>query len=235
LIKNIIFDIGNVLVSVDLIKFRNSIIGEEAGEKKIDRFLKSKIFRKSIIQYETGKINTKEFVDFCVKRCGNGLNRKTFVKHFNEMLIDRPYMFRFVKNLSKKGSYKLLLLSNTNPMHWRYWLENSRFIGYFKNCALSYRIGFYKPDRRIYKFVLRKYNLEPNQTLYIDDREDNCIAAKSLGIITIRYENFHTFKTLFNEMLNHSGSKSLLKKIRLNKPKFESGFEPLYNHKSKNL
>ena len=202
MIKNIIFDIGNVLVTVDLVKFRNSIINEGVDEKKFDKFMHSKIFRKAIIDYETGRINTNEFVDFCLIRCGNKLNKKSFIKHFNGMLIRRPQMERFVKNLSKNDDYKLLLLSNTNPLHWKDWKENSPFVAYFDNHAISYKVGLYKPDIRFYKHVLKKYNFNPAETLYIDDREDNCNAAESLGINVIHYKNFDGFKSSFHKKLN---------------------------------
>lgn len=182
-------------MNVDLKKFRNAIISEGVDENKYDKLISSKIFRQAIKRYETGFINTKEFVDFCLKRLGNSISKKVFIEHFNGMLVEKPEMKKYIERISNNGDFRLLLLSNTNPLHWNYSCQKFPYILLLKNFAISYRLRLYKPDPRIYKLVLKRYNFEPSQTLYIDDRMDNCIAARSFGIKTIHFTDFKSFKT----------------------------------------
>jgi putative hydrolase of the HAD superfamily len=198
-IKNIIIDLGNVLVDVDLIKFRNAIITEGISESKYDRFFNSKLFRKTIINYETGLLDTNYFVKYCIEKFGNGISKKVFIKHFNDMLAARPYMKNFVQDISKNGDYRLLLLSNTNPLHWKYTKENFSYVMRLKNYAISYKLKLYKPDPRIFKYVLEKYKFDPAKTFYIDDREENCVSAQKFGINTLVYKNYSSFIKAFNK------------------------------------
>ena len=201
MIKNIIFDLGNVLVKVDLDKFRKGIISEGVNEETYERFLKSDNFSKFIYRYETGRINTDYFVDSCLKKLDNKINKTKFIEHFNNMLVEKPEMKKFIEKLTSKGNYKFLLLSNTNPLHWKMRYKFP-YILKLRNFCLSYKIKLYKPDVRVFKFVLKKYKFNPFESLYIDDREKNCLSAKSLGFNTIIYKDFLQFKKEFNNFIN---------------------------------
>lgn len=198
MIKNIIFDLGNVLVKVDLNKFKKDILSEGVDRKKYDIFLKSVDFSNLIFKYETGKIGTGYFVDACLKKLDKKISRKKFIEHFNGMLIEKPLMKEFIESITVNGDYRFLILSNTNPLHWKMRV-NFPYILRFKNFCLSYKIKLYKPDIRVFKYVLKKYNYNPSLTLYVDDRVENCISAGSLGFNTLLYRNFGQFKKEFNK------------------------------------
>ena len=207
MIKNIIFDLGNVLVKVDLEKFEKSVFPEGLKEKSYIRFLKSnkgyltKNFRKVIFSYETGRINTTKFVDICLKNLKSGLSKRLFIKHFNEMLVEKPEMKRFIEELTKKTGYRFMLLSNTNSLHWQYVKKNFPYVMSLGTFELSYNLKLYKPDIRVYTTVIKKHKLIPLETLYVDDHEDNCLAARLLGINSILYKDFSSFKKEFKEYL----------------------------------
>jgi FMN phosphatase YigB (HAD superfamily) len=196
-IKNIIFDLGNVLVKVDLEKFRKDILSIGVDERKYADFLNSNVFRSSIYEYETGSISTKEFVDCSIYSLGCGLSRKLFIKYFNEMLVEKKDMKQFVGRLTGKGKYTYLLLSNTNPLHWEFTQKNFPYVMALRNFELSYKLKLYKPDIKVYEIVLRKYRFIPEETLYVDDHLDNCAAAQLLGIKTINFVDYKDFEKEF--------------------------------------
>lgn len=78
--------------------------------------------------------------------------------------------------------YRLMLLSNTNQLHFRYVMELLPVLKKFERYFLSYEIGFLKPEPAIYNYVLSKLDIPANRLLFIDGREANIEAAKNAGI-----------------------------------------------------
>jgi putative hydrolase of the HAD superfamily len=194
LIKNIIFDLGNVLVNVEPERFKKGLISEGITEEKYEYFYQQWRRHNSIHQFETGRISQSEFLDFSLNILDCKLNKAKLISHFNKMLVKRNFMKRFLQNFISKNNHNLFLLSNTNPIHWSYVRKEFDYVNLIKHRALSYKLGYYKPDPQIYKKVLRLYNIEPAETLFIDDSSENCESAKTVGIKTIQYKDFKSFK-----------------------------------------
>ena len=89
----------------------------------------------------------------------------------------------------KKNGHKLLLLSNTNELHFDYIRDNFNVIEMFDDLILSYRLGYAKPDEKIFREALRRANSPPEDCVYIDDIEEFCQAAERLGINAVVYKS----------------------------------------------
>ena len=89
----------------------------------------------------------------------SGLSKRLFIKHFNEMLVEKPKMKRFIEELTKKTSYRFMLLSNTNSLHWQYVKKNFPYVMSLGTFELSYNLKLYKPDIRVYTTVIKKHKL----------------------------------------------------------------------------
>jgi putative hydrolase of the HAD superfamily len=202
LIKNIIFDLGNVLVNVDPERFKEGLISEGVSEEKYEYFYEQWRRHNSIHQFETGRMTQNEFLEFSLSILDGKLSKTKLIKQFNSMLVERDYMRQFLRNLISKNNYNLFVLSNTNPIHWNYGRKKFDYINLIKNHGLSYKLGFYKPDPRIFKKALRLFNIEPEETLFIDDSLENCESANGIGIKTIRYEDFESFKKELKKYLD---------------------------------
>ena len=112
---------------------------------------------------------------------------------WNAILMDFPeYRFKFIKKLSEKKDYKLILLSNTNEIHIDYIKQNVAFFKDFKNCFdsfyLSHEINLRKPNADIFEYVLKKEDLIAEECLFIDDTAENTEAAARLGLYTWHLE-----------------------------------------------
>jgi len=98
---------------------------------------------------------------------------------------------RLDKLLMLKRDYRLMLLSNTNPIHWHkavldfFPYDGYEVDDYFDKTFLSYRMHMVKPDERIFRQMLVDGQMMPSETLFIDDSPINCAAASQLGISTI--------------------------------------------------
>ena len=203
MIKNIIFDFGDIFINLD----KPATIREFT--KKFGAFDVTPEMDHINKEYEKGLVTSKEFVDYYLRYFPT-LSKEDIINAWNAILLDFPeYRLEFIEKLAAEKKYRLFLLSNTNDIHIKY-VEKTmlperyqRFKKCFEQFYLSHEINFRKPDSDIYEFVLNQNNLVPKKSLFIDDTEDNTISASKLGIntwnlIPNKDEITNLFKQKFN-------------------------------------
>jgi len=182
-VKTIIFDWGGVITnlspqaSVDA--FRS--LGHPSFEKYFQ------VGDDLFIRYETGNATDYEVYERLRGESGKAVTNEAVKKALCAMLLDTPPVrLEILRQL--RSRYKLLLLSNTNPIHTRYYNNLLRehtgtdFYNFFDKIYYSYEIGMRKPSPEIFKYVVKDSGLSAAETLFIDDTEINIIAARSLDI-----------------------------------------------------
>ena len=93
------------------------------------------------------------------------------------------------------SDYKIWLLSNTNPRHIANEIElRYQFPNYIDGAIYSFDANSRKPDKKIYDFALKTANANAAESLFVDDLEENIMAAQSAGWRSIHYKNFEQFK-----------------------------------------
>lgn len=180
MIKNIIFDFGDVFLDLD----KEGAMKNALELFKIDGLTEEMVSVNCL--YEQGLIKTTEFVDFYFNYFPQ-LSRQNVIEIWNYVLKEFPLKkMDFLKQLREENQYKLVLLSNTNELHIDWVKKNVPFYPEFKSCFhnfyLSHEINLRKPDKEIFEFVLNENNFTPSETLFIDDTKENTEAAKKLGI-----------------------------------------------------
>jgi epoxide hydrolase-like predicted phosphatase len=181
MIRTLIFDFGDVFINLDkaaTLREMQKLNIEDLSEELLQ----------TNIQYEKGLITSDAFLASYIKSFST-LSKPQIKASWNAILIDFPkYRYTFLKLLSEKRYYKLILLSNTNELHIDWVIENVPFYEEFFDCFdaiyFSHEINFRKPDSEIYEFVLDKHDLKPEECLFIDDTKINTEAAAALGIHT---------------------------------------------------
>ena len=180
MIKNIVFDFGDIFINLD-----KKLFAEEL--QKIHISQESEEMLPILQQYEMGLVSTDKFLTFFEERLS--VSQDQLKRAWNSILLDFPKeRLRFIQNLSESKKYRLFLLSNTNDLHISWIQKNWGMEQYnaFKICFeqfyLSHEINLRKPNNNIYEFVLTSNDLEPKETLFIDDTKENTDAAKALGI-----------------------------------------------------
>ena len=189
-IKNIVFDLGGVLVDLD---FKAAINGlQKAGFAKVKEQLQS-FDREGIFQkFELGEMTAEEFRTAIRENSTMTLTDEEIDALWNAMLLEIPRE-KLELILDLRGKYMVYLLSNTNSIHWDYVCKNAfnyrgfRVNDYFEETFLSYEMHLAKPNKAIFEKVLHDANLLPEETLFIDDSEANCKAAEEVGIHTHHY------------------------------------------------
>ena len=198
MIKNIIFDLGNVLIEVDFDRFRTSLLNEGVSKQVFEELFYSQEIKD---KFESGSISNREFMVLMKDKLGPNISKKRFIELVSDMFTEIPEMKEFILKLAERKKYRLILLSNTNSYHFNFIKKKFDYINQIKNFALSYRLKMIKPSTIIYETVLKRYNLKANETLFIDDLKDNCNAAKAMGIKTICYKDYKSFKEKFDKMI----------------------------------
>ena len=189
-IKNIVFDLGGVLVDLD---FKAAINGlQKAGFANVKEQLQT-LHQGGIFQkFELGEMSADEFRTAIRENSTVELTDEEVDNLWNAMLLEIPRE-KLELILDLRGKYMVYLLSNTNSIHWDYVCKNAfnyrgfRVNDYFEETFLSYEMHLAKPDKAIFEKVLQDANLLPEETLFIDDSEANCKAAEEVGIHAHHY------------------------------------------------
>lgn len=184
-VKNILFDLGGVLIDIDYEKTIRSFraIGFPHFEQMFSQLTADELFRK----LETGKIPPKDFYKVMITIARTGVTEDEIRDAWNSMLLEfRKESILFLKPLA--ATYDLYLLSNTNQVHYEAFTQMlltqtgySSLEPFFKKAYFSHQIGRRKPDADAYDFVISDAGILPEETLFIDDTVKNIEAAAALG------------------------------------------------------
>ena len=193
--KAVLFDLGKVLLDFDkdviLDGFRRKT---DMSEKEIRRGLK--LYHE--LGFETGSSSPQEFYE----RVNKELELKMTFEEFRDVWCDifreiSPMLELFHKIRTK---YRTYILSNTDPLHFPYVLEKFPWLEMFDGRALSYELGFHKPEREFFIKAMEKFGLDPSECIYIDDLEENVLAARQVGIDSIQHTSLEETKAALNDL-----------------------------------
>lgn len=184
-IKNIIFDLGGVILNIDYNKTANAF--RQIGLKNFDDIYSQAKQNQVFDKLETGELTSNEFRKY-IKAIVPSLQYSDIDKAWNAMLLDLPLQrVVLLKKLKKK--YRLFLLSNTNEIHikaFRKIIQSSYdeniFDAIFEHQYYSSEMGMRKPNSDCFQCVLEKNSLDPSETLFIDDSIQHVEGARKLKI-----------------------------------------------------
>ena len=183
MIKNIIFDFGDVFINLNknATKVHLAALGHHVISPELEALA---------IRYEKGLITTSFFLNEAEKLLPNTL-QTALIEAWNAIILDFPdHRLSFLKKMVDETNYRLFLLSNTNELHIKKVVEHMGTKNYlsFKACFeafyLSHEIHLRKPEPEIFKMILESHSLKAEETLFIDDTIDHIEAANKLGIAT---------------------------------------------------
>ena len=187
-IRNIIFDLGGIFLNIDFKKTEQAFkeLGIEGFHSMFSQHHADNLFQ----LLETGRISPEEFHHSFVQKTGIDLSYTQVKDAWNALLLDFPVeRLHWLNSISKR--YNTYLFSNTNKIHYDAFSESFRqlmkedFDTYFIKAYYSHDIGLRKPDPESFIYILKEQNLNPSETLFIDDTQKNVEAAASLGLQTI--------------------------------------------------
>lgn len=184
MIKNIVFDIGNVLTDY---RWREFLEDKGFDEAMIDRLAEATVNSSVWCEYDRG-VWTEEEIMAGFVRNDPEIDREIHqaFDDFKELVTPRAYAVPWIKELKKKG-YRVLYLSNFSRKAEAECAEALNFLPEMDGGILSYRDRLVKPDAAIYELLLSRYGLVAEECVFLDDMPVNVDAAVKLGIHGIRF------------------------------------------------
>lgn len=203
-IKNLIFDIGDVIVDIDypttIAEFQKLAVVEFS---EIVSYSKQ---HSLFDQFERGEISAQDFRNQLKPLLKPETTDEAINQAWNAILIHYPKA-KFDLLLELKKRYRTFALSNINEIHVaeidrvaKECLHVSQFADFFHRAFYSNEVGHRKPETAIYEFVMREENIVPSETLFIDDKAENIAAAKALGWQAYQLTNRDKLNNLLIEL-----------------------------------
>jgi glucose-1-phosphatase len=184
MIKTIIFDLGQVVISFDWTSALMRLT--QHTDRSLDEIVTYFTDPRNDHLFVEGKISGEEFFARSQKALDLSVSFEEFRALYSDIFTSMPESEKIIKKLEQK--YRLAILSNTNEFHFPYIIKNFRVMDYFEDFILSYEEKCQKPQYEIYQKALERLHVAPQETLFIDDNQTNVISATQIGIRAIHYE-----------------------------------------------
>jgi len=185
--KNIVFDVGRVLVDFDWESYLDSFqFPPRERQAMAEHIFQSRTWRERDRGSEPDEYYTEAFLADLPEYREDALR---VLKDDYKTIGPRDYAVTWTGYLKKQG-YHLYVLSNyCGPI-----LEKTRkhmaFLKYMDGAVFSYQVRQLKPEPEIYRTLLDRYHLKPEETVFLDDTPENCEGARKLGITAIQFKDF---------------------------------------------
>ena len=184
-IKNIILDLGGVLFDLDYQKTQLAF-----SKLGLDEVFSKKTQNELFDDLEEGKISGDDFLTLLSESSTLSIKptKNQLIQAWNDMLLGIPnHQFELLEEL--KSKYRLFLFSNTNEIHikavWEHLIQKhnkQNLDEYFEVVYLSNELGIRKPKPHSFDYIIKQNNLNPTETLFIDDSPQHVEGAKKAGI-----------------------------------------------------
>lgn len=182
-IRNIVFDLGGVVVDIDLNRTFDQM--KALGVPDLVPYVSKYSGGGFAEAFQTGHLSEQGFVEHLCQLAGRPLPYDEVERAWNAMILEyEPDRIHRLRSL--KSRYRTFVLSNTNVMHHRDFAfrvpGESDLRNLFEKVYYSHEIGLSKPSPESYLYVMHDAGLLPEDTLFLDDSADNVAAAQALGM-----------------------------------------------------
>ena len=182
MIRNIIFDIGNVLTDF---RWRGFLQDKGFDEAMIERISKASVESPLWNEIDRGEWSEEELLQAFVERDPEiEKELREAYRDIHGMVTPREYAIPWIKKLKENG-YRVLFLSNFSKKAEKECAEALAFLPYTDGGILSYQEKMIKPDPEIYRLLLKRYELLPEECVFLDDTLKNVEAAQAEGMMGI--------------------------------------------------
>lgn len=201
-VKNLMFDLGGVIMKIRRLNAVEAL--EKLGLTDAGEMLGEYGQKGPFLALEKGLITPAEFRDELRARIhGSKPTDAELDSAFSRFLVGIP-VGRLRELEALRRNHRIYLLSNTNAIMWNGFIdEEFRKDGhdisyYFDDTIASFDVKAYKPDAAIFLKAIEKFRIEPEQTLFFDDSETNCEAARAMGFNAVHVTDERPFAELMS-------------------------------------
>ena len=195
MIKNIVFDLGNVLLTFKPMEYLKSKLNDDKLAEKIYNI----IFRSDEwIMLDNGVIKTEEATEnFCMRMRDKEDTIKDVMNDWHNLLIPIDENIQILNDLKDKG-YKIYILSNFHDIAFDNVYKKYDFFKDVDGIVISAKIKCIKPEKEMFESLINAYKIKYEESIFIDDVKENVDMASSLGMDTIHLEDYKKLKEKLN-------------------------------------
>ncbi|MCR4739542.1 MAG: HAD family phosphatase [Lachnospiraceae bacterium] len=197
MIKNIVFDISNVLAPF---RFKEYLAEKGFDETMIKRIIKASAMTPYWTEYEKGKLTYEEAMDAFIStdpEIADELHKA--YDSCSGIMGKYDYTKGWIDELKEAG-YRLYCITNFTPAGYEQCYDCISFIERFDGCVFSFREGIVKPDPEIYRTLLKRYGLKAEECVFIDDTVENVTSAEKLGFKGIVFTGYEDAAARLDEL-----------------------------------
>ncbi len=195
-IRDIVFDIGRVLVDFSYDDLFSYLFDRGIALKSIDDFAE----KTNLKSYEYGHISSEKFIDNICRLLTRQADRDELTEKWVKIFEPITEMLAFASSL--KGRYNIFLLSNISALHWDYLMAEYKLDQVGMGVLVSFEAGALKPEEQIFREAEKRFGLLPGSTLFIDDKKENVDGAIACGWQAIHHRACEETKLKVYEMLS---------------------------------
>lgn len=182
-IRALIFDLGRVLVGIDT---------SMGLYRYLSPTLQDLVADATYVDYCRGQVSVERFFQYVNTKIAQPLSRPDFEHLWCEAFVPMPGMQPLFEDLSDR--YRIGLLSDTDPVHWRFLLDAFPFLQKIQKPTLSFEVGQLKPHPDCYRRAAQDVACQPGECLFIDDLQRNVIGAKQAGMQAIHFKGVENLR-----------------------------------------
>lgn len=180
-ITNVVFDVGNVLVRWAPYEAIQMVFPEQDPKAFYQQL------RPIWLDLNLGKLSEEEAINTCVKQLQMPEEKIKLLMHkFKTLQTPIPGSMELLQELKAIGINLYSITDNVKEI-MKFHATHSKFIHYFKGIVVSADVGVLKPDIKIYRYLLNNYNINPTQSVFIDDLLDNVEGARTAGMHAFQF------------------------------------------------
>lgn len=186
MIRNIIFDVGNVLVEYSWERMLKAL--HITGEA-YDAVAKATVLSPMWNELDRSLLSDEEILEGFIQNAPEYEKETRLVwDNIPESIHCYDYSVEWVREFRKKG-YGTYILSNYSKRGYEATKQELPFVADMDGVLFSYEVKLVKPEPEIYQTLLKKFQLKPEECVFLDDNEKNIIAAREAGIHAIHFRN----------------------------------------------
>jgi glucose-1-phosphatase len=186
MIEVVYFDLGKVIVDFDHSRAAQELLKVTPLSLKEAMAVLSD--SELVSEYETGRLSSQEHYRKVSRRLQMDVSIEKFRELWGSMFLPEPLLSEsFLQDLKKR--YRLMLLSNTNEIHFDFLIQHYPILRLVEERLLSYQAGCMKPEARIFELAIKQAAVAPEKIFFTDDRPENIEAAQRAGIQALLFQS----------------------------------------------
>lgn len=181
-IKNVVFDIGNVLIRFDWESYLDGLGFDPVTREHVAKA----VFLSSVWNDRDQGGETEEFYRDAMVANDPAYEKeiRLVMEHCEKTCVEYPFSAQWIRHIQSQG-YRVFLLSNYSKHMYELQEKTFGFVPLADGAVISYQYCRRKPDPEIYRILLDKYGLDPGECVFLDDTLANIQAASQMGFVTV--------------------------------------------------